>query len=200
MKYIFYLSIFLSSMAMVTTSCKKDSSKSKAAKLDSLRVEIDSLRLAIDKAWDTMIYEDNKKLDYLKRIVDESVYILNVSETDQERLHNEIESLREFRYDRKTMESSDLIDQYDMKTNQNIRLVFTFIDSVENSNQVPLIVDLKKDIMMMDDMVIHRRSHYDEPAMALNAILKYKSKMVRKLGEPYATMEPYPLFVLNPDI
>ncbi len=200
MKYIFHLLVFISFLALVTTSCKQDSSKSKAAKLDSLRIEIDSLRLAIDKAWDTMIYEDNRKLDYLKRMVDEAVYVLNASEVDQNKLHSNIEALRNFRYDRESMSDSQLIDAYDSATNATIQTVFSFINSIENSDQVPLINELHDDIKQLDDMVIHRRGHYDEPGMALNAILKNQVKMVKKLGEPYASLEAYPLFVLNPDL
>ncbi|MEQ8358615.1 MAG: hypothetical protein RH860_03945 [Cytophagales bacterium] len=200
MKYLFQFFLLFAFLMAISTSCKKDSSKSKAAKLDSLKIEIDSLRLAVEKAWDTMIYEDNKKLDYVKRMVDEAVYVLNVSEVDQNKLHSDIEALRNFRYDRQSMSDSELIDAYDNATDSTLRMVFTFIDSIDNSNQVPLIVELRKDIMQMDNMVINRRSHYDEPAMEINSIIKHKSKMLRKLGEPYASMEPYPLFVLNPDI
>ncbi len=200
MKNLFNILIFLLFLTVISTSCKKDTSKSRVAKLDSLKTELDSLRNAVDKAWDSMIFEDNKKLDLLKRTVDESVYVLNVSEDDQTRFHNEIESLREFRYDRQSMSDSDLIDDYDEATNKTIQNIFSFLDSIENSNQVPLIRDLRIEIMEMDEMVIHRRGYYDEPAIRINWIIKNEADRLRKLGEPYASLDPYPLFILNPGI
>ena len=98
------------------------------------------------------------------------------------------------------MANSDLIDAYDNATDSTIVLVFSFVDSIENADQVPLIADLHTDIMELDRMVIHRRGHYDEPAMELNRILSEKKKMLNKLGGSYSNMEPYPLFVLMPDI
>jgi hypothetical protein len=184
---------------VVITSCKKDASKGKASRLDSLKYEIDSLTKAADLAWDTMIAEDNKKLDYLKRMVDEAVYVLNVSEVDKNKLHQDIEALRKFRYDRQTMYDSELIDAYDSATDSTIRMILTFIDSVEG-NDIPLIDTLIKDIRNLDEMVIHRRGYYDEPAIALNRLLKERKRQLKKLGEPYASMNPYPLFSLNPDL
>lgn len=199
MKILFRLTLLAIFTGLIISSCKKDVSKGKAARLDSLKYEIDSLNQAIDFAWDTMIAEDNKKLDYLKRIVDEAVYVLNVSEVDRNKLHGDIEALRTFRYDRNSMSDSDLIDAYDSATDSTIRMVMTFIDSV-NGNDIPLIDTLIKDIRQLDEMVIHRRGYYDEPAMAFNRLMKERKRLIKKLGDPYASMEAYPLFSLNPDI
>ena len=96
MKNLLQVFLILGLFTLVITSCKKDASKNKASKLDAFKARVDSLRYEVDRAWDTMIYEDNKKLDYLKRMVDEAVYVLNVSEANQQKLHADVEALRSF--------------------------------------------------------------------------------------------------------
>lgn len=196
MKY----SLILISLTFVFFACKKEQTRKNAEANENLKFQIDSLRKQVDLAWDSMIVEDDKKLKYLKRIADEAVYVLNADTAKQMQIHRSVDDLKELRYDRKSMANSDLIDKYDSATDATIRFVFEYLDAYDSSYSAPLIHDLHNDILEFDKMVIHRRGHYDEPAMAFNKHLKEKNENIKNLGNPYSEMKPYPLFVLMPDL
>jgi hypothetical protein len=185
---------------ILLSSCNKETTSGNSDKSIALKNEIDSLQIVINNAWDTMMVEDDVKLKYMKRVLDEAVYVLNSDEAKKNKLSAQIDTLKNLRYDRISVSNSNLIDKYDSATNLNIKRVFDYLDSNDSAYSVPLINDLHIEIDELDQMVIHRRGHYDEPAMHFNKLLKEEEKNIKKLGEPYSSLKPYPLFVLMPDL
>lgn len=181
-------------------SNQEESNNNTVVSSEAFKKQVDSLRMVIDLAWDTMIAEDDQKLDYLKRACDEAVYVLNANSAQKDKLHERVEALRAYRYDNETVAQSDLIDKYDSATNVVIAEVFDWIESYDSTYSVPLIADLHADIHKMDDQVLHRRGDYDDPAIFFNKLLKEQKDSFDALGEPYASQEAYPLFILMPEI
>jgi hypothetical protein len=177
-------------------ACQQNGAK-KQDEIQALRLQIDSLQNSMDIAWDTMIAEDDKKLDYMKRMMQEAVYVVKADESRVELLSGEIEALRKFRYNRVTMNNSDLIDDYDNATDSTLRKVMAFMATIEGANEVPLVMELEDDIFKFDQMVLKRRVVFDDAAIKLNIIIENQSKDLEALGAPYNSLEKQALFMLS---
>jgi hypothetical protein len=177
------------------SSCKKGEDPEK---LKKLKVSIDSLYFERMAAWDSMINEDDKKIRYMGRLLDEINYQLSFDEIKMTKLRADIQGLSGLRYKIDELSQMEKVDDYDAATDSAIRDLMNFVTETPQASDIPLISELMTDIRSMDNSVLQRRNTFDDATMALNELIENNKKNLKKLGAQYSDMEPFPLFVIYP--
>lgn len=190
--------ILLSGLFVIFLSCdkKKSAQSDDVLLVDSLTSRMSILRDSLDHAWDEMIKDDDEKLEYMKRLLNEVTYVSNYDEQEYNKLTGLVDSLRAFRYNRESMRSSRLIDQYDSATNAVTRMVTDFAYESPVFEESDLMKELIEDIHSKNGMILIYRVHYDAFAEEINEIVDKHGDILQKHGHEYHT---WPLFKIPPD-
>mgnify|MGYP000580872664 CR=1 FL=1 len=178
-------------------SCKKRVSQETEVSIsaDSIVTKLSILRDSIDRAWVIMINDDNEKLQYLKRLLDEVSYN-NYNMNRYKELSAMVDDLKGMRYDRETMRNSALIDQYDSATSEVTRQVIEFSMNYPGYETNELMKELIEDINFKNGYVLLHRVHYDIFAEEYNELLDDYSNIP---DNEVVRSEKFPLFKLPPD-
>ncbi|MFC2124509.1 hypothetical protein ACFLU5_06830 [Bacteroidota bacterium] len=158
-------------------SCKFDKQIS-TEEIETLRIEYDSLLTAADSAWYHMMADDDEKIFYMKRLLQEVSYTYMYDSVVYAGLMSRVEELEKIRYTRESMKDGNLIDKYDNLTGEVIHEVIRFASSHPNYANYPLMGELIMEINEMDGEVLLYRVNYDSAAHAYNQFLdKHASNM-----------------------
>jgi len=176
--------------------CNKSASQKAVSseEVDSITLVCNALEDSIDDSWEVMIADDDEKLFHIKRLLEEISY---TGEFDRERydsllnMHSELVALR---YDRKSMSSSDLIDEYDEKTAELIFAVTSFAKEHPKYENYPLMKELVVEIREADDRVLFHRIKYDEFSTRYNELIEQHREILPDDEKP---LDPYPVFTLQ---
>ena len=168
-----YFTIIL--LSFIAFSCgdntkSKEKEKTKEVSADgaaTLMILTDS----VNAVWTTMIKDDDLKLGYLKRLLDEVSYTNSYNKIKYDSLIADLALLVKSRYDQKTMSASDMIDAYDMETTYLESQIFDFAQNHPRFEEYPLMKELINDIAGIDNQTIYHRTHYDNAAIAYNKFI-----------------------------
>ena len=181
---------------LVIYGCGNKANKTKAviADIDSVKIALVSLQDSTSKTWQTMIREEEKKITYLKRLIDEVSYTKVYDKAVYDSLATGIETLRAIRYDQNSMADSDKIDLYDETTAEIVNKVITFAQNHPKYEDYPIMAELINDILDADNKVIYRRVDYDNIAIEYNKFIELNQELIRKSGNVVSVK---PLFQLS---
>ena len=181
---------------LVIYGCGNKANKTKAviADIDSVKMVLVSLQDSTSKTWQTMIREDDQKIIYLKRLIDEVSYTKVYDKAVYDSLVAGIENLKAIRYDQNSMADSDKIDLYDETTAEMVNKVITFAQNHPNYEDYPIMAELINDILDADNKVIYRRVDYDNIAIEYNKFIQHNQDLIRKSGN---VVSAKPLFQLS---
>lgn len=186
--------LFLSLFILIwSTSCSKYGFQSSRKKKAIERV--DQMLTSASEAWTAMMQSDNQKIEDVNRLLLEISYTENHDETELQVLKARTSELLQLRYEQYEM-TSEAIDKYDHATTALIHSVFQFAENVPELEKNALSRELKDDIIKADSEVILYRIRYDSEAREFNNYLNEHTGILKKLGEPYASLKPLPLFEL----
>jgi hypothetical protein len=146
--------------------------------LESLTSGYASLQASVDTAWKIMIDEDNQKLFYLKRLLQEVSYTNDYDSMKFALLMTKLEELKALRYDRNTMSDSDLIDKYDSLTIKLVPEIADFARSHPLYENYPLMGELIGNIDELDNNVLFKRSDYDREAKKFNEFISNNEEVL----------------------
>jgi len=166
-----------------------------------LKADIDSLYFGRLASWDSMIIEDDKKIKYMGRILDEITeisYQISYDEIKLSKIRKEIQSLAGMRFELDELSHSELIDTYDAATDSAIQHLVYFITETPQAPEIPLVSELIYDVRSFDRNVLRRRNDFDDITLALNELIGNNKKGLKALGAQYAEMEAFPVFILYP--
>lgn len=152
-------------------SCDHKKQKGTRVSDDSLTVTLRVLRDSLDHAWEVMIADDDEKISFMRRLLMEVSYAGSYDKVRHEELIAMVDRLKRLRYDRSSMQSSRLIDEYDSATNEVSRMVIEFAYQSPKYDQSDLMKELVNDITDKNSMVLLYRVHYDKFAEEINALL-----------------------------
>ena len=141
-----------------------------------------------------MIREDDQKITYLKRLIDEVSYTKVYDKAVYDSLATGIETLKAIRYDQNSMADSDKIDLYDETTAEIVNKVITFAQNHPKYEDYPIMAELINDILDADNKVIYRRVDYDNIAIEYNKFIELNQELIRKSGNVVSVK---PLFQLS---
>jgi len=188
--YMFWAVIFFISCTKRVTKDTDDSILT-----DSIVTQLSILQDSLDNAWRVMINDDDEKIQFMKRLLDEAAYS-NYNTGRYEELVQLLEELKALRYDREAMKESKLIDQYDSATSVVTRQVMEYSYDFPGFEQNNLMNELVADINLKNNYVLIYRVHYDKFAEQINEILEKHGKL---LEDREIEMEKHPLFQLSPE-
>jgi hypothetical protein len=142
-----------------------------------------------------MIDEDDRKLIYLKRLLQEVSRTNDYDTIKCELLMKRLEALKNFRYDRRSMSNSSLIDQYDSITIKLVPEIREFAQSNHKIKNVKLVGELIIGINELDNNnnILFKRVDYDKTAKKFNDFVM-KNEEVLKENLPDADINKKPLF------
>jgi hypothetical protein len=177
---------------MMYSGCKRRPSIS-AEKLDSIRLEYKSLSSASADYWRIMMEEDDKKLFYMKRLLQEVSYADEYDSLKYAELMGRLESLKASRYDEKSMANSSLIDQYDSLTIDLVPEIEQYARALPDFSKYPLMQELIDEINEMDNNVLFKRVDYDNAAEQYNALVNEFGTYLQE-SDPGGDYAAKPLF------
>ena len=161
--------------------------------LESLTSGFTSLQASVDTAWKIMMDEDDQKLFYLKRLLQEVSYTNDYDSIKFASLLTMLDKLKALRYDRNTMSDSDLIDKYDSLTIKLVPEIEDFARSHPHFEDYPLMGELIGDIDKLDNNVLFKRSDYDREAKRFNEFISSNEEALQE-NLPGADLNKKPLF------
>lgn len=177
-------------------SCSSNkSARERAAMIDSLKYTYVKIQDSIDHTWTVMIKDDDEKIAYLKRLLQEVSYTNNYDEEQYEELMNRVEKLKTLRYKRSSMENSNLIDEYDLAVKSTINDVVGFAKSNPEYEKYPLMEELITDIRSKDNEVLMYRVDYDQSARSYNRFINEHKKLMDEIDPEHK--EKLPLFAIE---
>jgi hypothetical protein len=176
----FYLIPLL--LCSIITSC--DIGRRKSAdveKIKLLRGQYDSLLMAVDSAWHKMMFDDDEKIFYMKRLLQEVYLTFEYDSMVYAELVNRVEKLKNVRYTRESMKDGSLIDEYDNMTSEVINKISSFASTHPNFQNYPLMAELITEINEKDDQVILFRIQYDFAAKDYNLFIQQHGSLMDQI-------------------
>lgn len=189
---------FFSIIFGLLNACRQDGRSTAAEKLllDSLETEFFALGDSLDSAWAQMIEDDDFKIYYMRRLLDEVAGAGSADTLRYATLRDELGALEAMRYDRVSMAHSPSIDAYDSATAALSEEIIAFAREYQHVYNSPLILELIDEINFKNDMVIIYRVHYDHFAIRHNSIIREHSRLLEKRLGGGTLPKPLPLFQL----
>jgi hypothetical protein len=187
-----YINIIL--IILILTACGRG--KTGTSGKMTFRQEAASLHDSTQLAWNRMTESDDRKIDGIKRILDEISYTANHDEAELMRLQSLQKTLRQKRYSQELM-TSEQIDSYDMATDSLIRGTINLVNSTPEMSSHPITGQLLNEIQEEDNNVIVYRIRYDQKAKEFNDFISRNQNKLTKSGQPYNNFKPLPVFELQ---
>ncbi len=196
------LSLILFIMVGVHVSCKEEKKGEEKAPVvqlpqDQLTSKLTILEDSIRTAWASMLEEDDKKIAYTKRLLDEISYTKKYDVITQTKLMTQCNALKNKRFVGDEVEDSQSIDRYDAATDSLLRGVNALVLSTPDVENYPLVSELTQEVTAMDNNVVVKRIHYDKWASQYNQVVEEQKETLAKLGPPYSEKKKKKLFQLE---
>jgi hypothetical protein len=171
--------VYLPAWCIAATTCvvlcgcgKKPTTYAEFTKADSLTETYLALQDTMLQVWNTMIHDDNRKINAMHRLLDE----LGVShpESIDEFAHYEerLNQLVEMRYDQHSMSQSELVSEYDFASNSLVSELVAFAETQPEFASNSTIQKLVDAIRAADQRVNNYRAEYDGTAMRFNRFIE----------------------------
>lgn len=193
---------FILGMLLGTLSCKEEKKQEGEKPVvqlpeDRLKVQLKTLDDSSKAAWNSMIAEDDQKIAYVKRLLEEISYTKQYDAISQAKLMEQCLALKAKRFDESTFLVSANIDKYDAATDSLWRAVSALVIATPNVENYPLCAELVNDITTLDNNVVVRRIAYDKWASEYNRMLSEQKVTLEKLGPPYSELQKKGMFQLE---
>lgn len=195
-----YISLFLATLFLAyscTESKKEEEKKVVQLPQDQLLTELKTYQDSAKAAWESMIAEDDQKIAYIKRLLEEVSYTPKYNVVLQAKLMEECKALKSKRYDENTILISENIDKYDAATDSLIKGVNALVIGTPNIESYPLAQELTGDIIRLDNNVVVKRIAYDKWAMRYNKLIEEQKPSLEKLGPEYTKLSKKGVFQLE---
>jgi hypothetical protein len=184
--------------------CKPDTAKTATdattavnpASPAEVRAQFDILRDSADSNWQRMMTSDDQKLTEVHGLLQDLKKQPRLNATQVRALTEQAGRIKPQRYDRQSMASSDVIDQYDAAQDSVLKPLVQ-LAAPDGNAPTARIRDYVEHIMLADANVVSYRAHYDAAAKAYNAYLQVHQAELAQMGDQYARLRPLPLFELS---
>jgi hypothetical protein len=196
------IAIALPFLLFLLHACKEEKKKEEKAPIvqvpqDQLLVQLKTLEDSMNVAWTSMIQEDDLKLSYTKRLLEEVSYTKKYDVIGQAKLMEQYKALKGKRFGGQEVTDSESIDRYDAATDSLLKAVNALVSSTPNVENYPLCGELVQEITAMDNNVVLKRIAYDKWALQYNQLLEEQKESLSKLGPPSSEKKKKRLFQLE---
>ena len=181
-------------MIAITSACnRKPTVDASFTRADSLTETYLALQDTMLQVWNTMIYDDNRKIEAMHDLLHELTESRPEKRDDLKDYERRLDELPAMRYDQRSLADAELVTEYDFVSNS---LVSELISEAESHQQFAYNTTLQKlvdSIRSADQRVMNYRAEYDEIALRFNRFVERNQSMLREL-EPDSLLEKKPLF------
>ncbi|WP_157593164.1 hypothetical protein [Rufibacter tibetensis] len=183
-------------LVVILAGCSKDSGKSgrlvRPISDDQLRQELTMLSDTLTGKWNVMMWSDSVKTQQMEEIL-AAIPPAALESTQRADLQQALRRLQGLRYDRNSMRNTDQIDAYDQAQDSVWNAIRAFLPE-NGPTGIARVDSLNQSITAHHSEVVFYRGRYDQTAKELNTLLRRYKGQVPKLGKPYDTLQPAPLF------
>lgn len=201
-KNVIFIAIML--LGVLFQSCSKSEDDKTATNEkpqlseDVLKTQLDSLKKNMELQWDTMVYYDDLKMQYLARFIDELSFIPGNDALKVDSLKSFYQEVKNIKLERYEMKS-ETIDLFDEQQTKLIEDVISVAKKTPNIGSYPLVNELISDIKTLDLQLISDRGIYDEYSIPYNKLLLYQTEGLAKLPSEYQNLKMATVFMIEPN-
>lgn len=172
---------------------KKDSAHySDFTKADSLTETYLALQDTMLQTWNSMMYDDNRKVKAMRHLLQELQASNPEKHTELKAIEERIDDLVSIRYDQKTMSNPQLIAEYDFASNSLISELIALTESQKEFAYNATLQKLVDSIRVADQRVISYRQEYDVIAFRFNRFIERNEELLQHIDSD--KLEKRPLF------
>lgn len=158
-------------LAVLAVACSKPADKQLSKKQRrALEQQFVALRDTVNSRWQAMIADDDEKILYTKRLLQELALVPRIDPVRLKQIEAANEKLKNRRYQQMTL-VSDSIDAYDNAQNMVLGQVLALAGQNPDPDRYHMVGELAQEIQAHDERVIKYRIAYDQAANAYNAWL-----------------------------
>jgi hypothetical protein len=188
--------ILFSSISLLLLNCGKkiDLHPTTFTRADSLTDLYLSLQDSILQSWNIMINDDNQKIKAMHNLLHE----LSITSSSNE-LHTyeeQLEHLRDLRYNQKSLAHEDIIEEYDLASNLLVTQLIGIAESRTEFAYNTTLQKLVEEIQVADRRVNHYRQEYDAITKKYNSFLQANKNYLYEISEK-DSLELKPLFQMT---
>ena len=188
--------VLLLALTGCAASCKRDGSKAAVlnpASAAAAKVQFDVLRDSVDVKWRNMTESDDQKIGITRLLLRELKGQPGISAEQLQGLERANNRLKTRRYDRQTMATSALIDQYDTAQDSLLKAVYP-VAAPNGNAPTENARNFVEGIQQLDAGVVTFRVQYNQAAKQYNDYLMLHQTELQSLGGKYAKLTPLPVF------
>lgn len=164
-------------------------------KADSLTEIYLSLQDTMLQVWNTMVYDDNRKLKAMEQLLQE----LRAANPDQRdplmHLETRLHDLASMRYDQSSLSRSEIVSEYDFASNALITEIIALAESQTAFARNITIQKLADEIRAADQRVDIYREAYDRTVRQFNAFIEENHWALELIEDD--SLAKKPLFQMN---
>lgn len=183
-------------LIMSLAGCSKDTGKAgplaRPISDEQLKHELTTLSDTLTGKWNVMMRSDSLKTQQMEEML-AAIPPGAIEAQQRAELQEAIRRLQTLRYDRNSVRDSNRIDVYDAAQDSVWNALRAFLPE-NGPTGVALVDSLNQSISEQQTQAIFYRGGYDQTAKELNTLLRRYKKQIPKLGKPYDTLQPAPLF------
>ena len=161
-------------------------------KADSLTETYLALQDTMLQVWNSMIYDDNRKIKAMRHLLQE----LRASNPDKDdelkALEERLDDLETMRYDQTTMSDPELVAEYDFASNSLISELISLAESQRGFGRNQDLQKLVDSISVADQRVVSYREEYDGIASRFNRFIDRNAEFLHQIDSE--KLEKRPLF------
>lgn len=181
---------------LLFTGCGNSRTKSDAnnfTKADSVTESYLALQDTMLQAWNTMMYDDNRKIRAMDHLLDE-LWRINPEIRDEVRsLRERLDHLLEMRYDQISITNPGLVSEYDFASNSLVTEIISLAEAQKEFAYNEALQKLSDSIRASDQRVITYRQEYDRMASRFNAFIERYKEVLEEI-DSQSFVQKKPLF------
>ncbi|GJM61739.1 hypothetical protein PEDI_22910 [Persicobacter diffluens] len=182
---LYPLSTFIVFLTIFTfAACDTRKKKKQNNELNQLTLEASTLKASADSSWKSMIAEDDQKIKYLSRLLEEVEYTKAFDPQAVQQLKEQIAQLKKDRYQQEEITNIHKVDAYDSLEQGVIYAVINYSKENPKFDHYPAMAELIQGIQDLHDQVLSQRINYDKAAFAYNEFLEANEPLE---GQPFPT-------------
>lgn len=181
---------------LLLTGCGHSRTESDAnnfTKADSVTESYLALQDTMLQAWNTMMYDDNRKIRAMDHLLDE-LWRINPEIRDEVRsLRERLDHLLEMRYDQISITNPSLVSEYDFASNSLVTEIISLAEAQKEFAYNEALQKLSDSIRASDQRVITYRQEYDRMASRFNAFIEQYKEVLEEI-DSQTFVQKKPLF------
>lgn len=175
------------------TAClqKPESGANNFTKADSLTEKYLALQDTMLQVWNTMMYDDTRKIRAMHHLLDELKRINPETSDEVGSLRERLDKLATMRYDQASITNPELVSEYDFASNSLVSEIISLAEAQKEFAYNESLQNLSDSIRASDQRVMTYRQEYDRTASRFNAFIEQYREVLEDIdSETFVRKKP----------